>query len=426
MFRALIENKSNNKILIFLGSLLYPLYTLPLVVSFMLRNKRFGYFLFSFFMGYLAYLMIPYEGFDITRHYAAFNALSTYNFSEINNYDGGIFKYGFYVYCWGVAKLGLPKEFVPFSIIFTVYYLYFLTLKKILDFTPIRDNNTSNKISLKMLTLLGVFLIFNEIRFVDATSGLRNMLAFSIFIYAFFDLLYKKKRFKFLFLSILASFIHISVIIPILIYLITQIIRTLKINRWLLIFGYILLITGMTAILFRLLIESLEPFLRANGLYFHSYMDPDGEWGPGFYADKNIKTVILEKILKPLPLYIAGIYFIFVKDYVRKDLARFLLAFFVFIVLVSVSRTLLDRYNILFVSLFIYFFIIELQYKPLTLMKKIFILCFIGSLLLFDVGGIYKYRDIYWRSWNKIIYKPVPISLMDSVEPNEYIIRHSN
>ncbi len=423
---ALFKSTSGGKIFILLGTLLYPFYMLPFIFSSMLRNERFGYLLFSFFMGYLAYLMVPYEGFDITRHYNAFNTLSNYDFSEINDYDGSIFKYGFYVYCWNVAKLGLPKEFVPFSIIFTVYSLYFLTLKRIIDFTPARNKDALNIISLKMLTLLGVFLIFNEIRFVDATSGLRNMWAFSIFIYAFFDLLYKKKIFKFILLSILASFIHISVIVPICIYLLTTIIKLLRINRWLLVVAYIFLITGIASILFEILVKALEPILRHYGLYFPSYMDPDGAWGAGFYADKNIKMIILEKILKPLPLYIAGGYFILVRNYVRKDIARFLLAFFLFIALVSVSRTLLDRYNILFVSLFIYFLVIELQYKPLTNLKKIFISCFIGSLILFDIGSGYKYRGLYWPSWNQIFYSPVPISLMDSVEPDEYVIRHGN
>ncbi len=417
------ESKSEGKIFILLGTLLYPFYMLPFILSSMSRNERFGYLLFSFFMGYLAYLMVPYEGFDITRHYNAFNTLSSYNFSEINDYDGSIFKYGFYVYCWGITKLGLPKEFVPFSIIFTIYSLYFLTLKKIIDFTPARNKDALNRISLKMLTLLGVFLIFNEIRFVDATSGLRNMWAFSIFIYAFFDLLYKKKKIKFILLSIIASFIHISVILPIFIYLLTKIIKTLNFNRWLLIIIYILLITGTISILFTLLIKVLEPLLRSLGLYFHAYMDPDGAWGLGYYKTANLNTVILEKFLKPLPLYLASGYFLLVKNYIRKNLARYLLLFFVFIVLVSVSRTMLDRYNILFVSLFIFFLIIELQYKPLTNTKKIFTSCFIVSLLLVDVGGLYKYRDIYWYSWNNILYTPMPITLLESVEPDEYIIR---
>ncbi len=423
----LSNHQGDSKALILVGSLVYPVYTLPFVISSMLKNQRFGYLLFSFFMGYLAYLMIPYDSFDLTRHYASFNAISGYSFSEIINYDPyDKFKYPFYLYCWCVAQLGLPKEFVPFSIIFTLYSLYFLTLKKILDHTPKREKTetTKNYISLYMLTLLGVFLIFNEIRFIGAASGLRNTFAFSIFIYALFDFLYFKKRLKFIVLSILACCVHISVLPIVLIFIFSKVVKILKFNKWLLTLVYIVLITGVVSVLFTLVFKSLEPILRPLGLYSHAYMDVDGAWGLGYFIDKNIKTIILEKYLKPMPVYLAGAYFLLVKNYIRKDLARYLLIFFVFIVLVSVSRTMLDRYSILFVSLFIYFLVIELQYKPLTKVKKIFVACFIVSLLLVDVGGLYRYRGVYLPSWGKIFYTPLPITLLDSVETNEYIQRH--
>lgn len=411
------------KATIFFGSLLYPVYTLPFIISSMFRNERFGYLMFSLFMGYLAYLMVPYDTMDITRHYETFQLLSSSSFSEIGQL-GRSFDYAFYVYVWSMAHLGLPKEFIPFSVIFLIYSFYFLALKKVLDNTPARDVEKKHLLSVRALTILGVFLLFNEIRFVGNASGLRNPLAFSMFIYAIFELLYSKRRIKFLSLSIVATFIHISVLPVIIIFLATKWIRTLRLNRWLLIIAYVILLTGTAGILFSLIIKGLEPILRQFGLYFHAYMDVDGAWGLGFYEDKNIRTIVFEKILKPLPLYLAGGYFLVVTKYIQKDLARFLLLFFVFIALVSISRTMLDRYSVLFVMLFIYFLIIELQYKTLTSIKKLFLVGFVSALLLVDIGGLYKYRDIYWRSWGKALIMPMPIMLLERVEPNEYIIRH--
>ena len=406
------------KLLVVVGSMLYPVYTLPWMIKYMLKNKMIGYILFSFLMAYLAYTMIPYDTFDITRHYEAFNKISMMNFNEVFENEMMITKYPLHVYMWFVHNIGLPKEFVPFSLIFIQFMFYFLSLKKIVKYSF-----AYNKVPLWFMGL-ALFLILNEIRFIGTASGLRNGLAFSIFIYAQIEYFLAQKRFKFVLLSLLSILIHISVLPLFLITLFASIFRLKIIGKLLFILSLILLISGQSNKIFYAIIHILEPFLRSVGLYFHAYMDPDGAWGSNFYADKNIKTIILEKIIKPLPFYLAGLYLLLIKNFKNKNIQNYLYYIYIFVAFVSASRTMLDRYSYYFVLLFIFFFLSEISNLKLTKFKKIFIIIFSGSILLVDLGGLLKYRDILVR-WSKTLYEPVPFSLLHHVEPKDYIHRES-
>jgi len=410
-------NYNKEKPLILFGFFLYPVYFLPWIIKYMLKNDIFGYILFSLLMGYLAYLMIPYDTMDITRHYATFELLSNMDFDDIIQFR--IFDYIFNIYMWTVAQIGLPKEFVPSSIVCIQYMFYFLALLKVFKYRKSLGENIP-----AWLLALGVFFIINEIRFVGAASGLRSGLAFSLFIYALIDDHLYRKRIKFWFFSLLSIAIHISVFPLLLLYVISRYFPFRYLMRILFILSLILLASGMAEKIFYVFLGILEPYLKEVGLYFHAYMDSNGAWGNGFYADKNIKTIILEKFIKPLPFYLAGIYLLKVKNFEYKTIQIYLYYLYVFIVLVSVSRTMLDRYSYFFVLFFIMVLLLELNTLRLTHFKKVFIILFVSAMILMDLGGIIKYRDII-VSWKKILYIPAPFMLMQSIEPSDYVKRES-
>ena len=97
---------------------------------------------------------------------------------------------------------------------------------------------------------------------------------------------------------------------------------------------------------------------------------------------------------------------------------------YVFIAIISVSRTMLDRYSYFFAILFILVLTSEYSTKPFTQAKKVFISLFFIAIILGDIAGMYKYRDIFFPSWSKTFYLPAPVLFLESVEPNEYIRRH--
>lgn len=267
---------SGNKLIIFIGSLFYPIYFLPLAFQYVIKNEKFGYFMISLFMGMLAYTMIPYDTMDIVRHYEKFELFSSISFDELF-LEGRLVDYIFNVYAWAIINIGLSKEFVPLSVTFISYYFYLIAFKIIID----REFASSQSlyVSYKYIVFLGFFLIINEIRFMDAASGLRNIFSFSMFSYALINYIYTKKYFSLILLSLLAIGIHFSAFIALLIFLVSHFIRIGTFSKVIYVVCYFLFVLGATDIIFYFAINKLEPYLREYGLYFPSYFDEDGVWG---------------------------------------------------------------------------------------------------------------------------------------------------
>lgn len=413
--------KSN--ILLFLGSLIYPIYFFPFMISSILKSERIGYLLFSFCLACLAYTMIPYDTMDITRYYEIFNEFQQAEFAEIFEYGRNV-DLIFFIYSWLLLNIGFTKEFIPFSTTFIAYSLIFSSFFYITHFYYYNSQKKNN--SLIFLNMLGFILLFSQIRFMDAASGLRNALAISIFVYAFSKwFISEKKLVLFTLFSIVAILVHASILIVIITLFLSYFISNRSILKFTLVISYLLLITGITEIIFYSGISILEPLLREYNLYYPSYFDPDGVWGAGYFEDANLNTIIFEKYIKPFPLYIAGLYFIIEKNFIHKVFSNFLISFFILIACVSISRTLFDRLGSIFVILFIFFLMIELSCKKLSLLKQIFLLFFISSLMIMNIGSVYKYRDVYIKSWTKMFVIPMPALFLDSIEPDQYIIRNS-
>lgn len=410
------------KIFIFFCFLLYPVYTLPWIIKYMLKNEKLGYIMFSLFMGFLAYLFIPYNTMDITRHYESFKIISELSFYEIGNH-GSPLSYITYVYMWILNQLHLPKEFLPFSFVFFSYYLLLLVIMDI-------SNNYKKSLTLKKWLprkrhhYLFLFIFLNNFRFFYTASGLRNTFAISLFIYSVYRIYTQEKKIFPSFLIIFSIFIHISILPIALILIIVNFLKKKNISKLFFITGAIIIFLGLSVIIFYALIDLFEPFLKANGLYFRAYMDRDGAWGGGFFKERNIKTIIYEKYIKPFPYYLSLIYLIVVKNSKEQKYLKLLYVISFFISLISISMAMFDRYIYMFSYIFMIFLMFEYKEKYITSFKKLFISLYIVALLMIDVFAIYKYRDIYIRSWGDTFYTPMIFKILDSVEPHQYIERN--
>lgn len=410
----MINKNKYEKPLIIFATFLYPLFTLPWIIKYMIKNYYIGYILFALVMAYLAFLTIPYDTWDITRHFNRFEEISTLSIDDLLNYRVFLLILNFYM--WIVANLGLPKEFIPFSITFVTYMLYFITLKKIVDF----KKNQNKYIYFIIIALL---LITNEIRFFGVASGLRNDLAYAIFIYALVDFILFRKKVKFYILSIFAIMIHISVLPLFIFFLLSKYIRLGKILKIVMVISFFIMISGLSEVVFYKIMELLKPFLQSIGLYFHAYMDPEGHWGSGFWVTRNFKTILFERYIKPLPFYIIGVYLIFNnKTLINKRITTYIYLLFIFVCIISISRTLFDRYNYFFVLLFIFVYLISINIDKLN---KFFISLLIIAMVLVDMGSIVKYRDIYLKSWAKALYIPLPVNMTNVINKKDYIHRKS-
>lgn len=409
-----------NNIIILLGSIFYPIYMLPFTIMAIINNNKIGYLFLSFFIACLGYMMIPYDTMDIVRHYEMFLSFKDIPLSDVSEYGRNV-DYAFSLYSWFIINIGLPKEFIPFSTAFFSYSLYFLSFYKIVNTF---FNKEKSSLGFKSLIVLGVFLLMSEIKFMDAVNGLRNACAFSLFTYAISQYLIDNKKMCFFVLAFISIFIHASAVLLLLPFLVSLALSD-RFFKGLLLVSYLILMVGASGLFYNL-IELLEPFLRSYNLYYPSYFDPNGVWGAGYYEDANLNTIVFEKYIKPLPYYVAGIYFVFVNKFANKRMASFLMLLFFIIACLSVSRTIFDRLNNIFVILFVLFLIMEFGQKKLTLFKRLFVSAFLISSVMMSLGSLYKYRDIYWYSWSKVFYMPLPILfLTNEISPDNYIIRNA-
>lgn len=409
--------KTRNSLTLVLFSL-YPLYSFPGILRSIIAREKFGFFLLSLFMGLSGYLLVPYTSMDLTRYYFDFNTIKTLSLGEvINNSSSHL---GINVVMWGLSSLGLPKEAMPLIFVTLSYYLRIIILLYILD----DYKSAKHAFTGKLFVLVFAFILFDEIRFIGAASGLRNELAFAISLLGLYFLFSRKKTVKGYSFLFLATFMHSSTVIFVIFAFIAKRNIYNKLFRILFIFSLIIIITGTSDIVFYSLMDLMKPYLIAIDAYHPAYFSRDGRWGAAFWSSFNFKTFVLEKYIKPLPFYVAGIYLLVVYKTIIPEYRRFLYLLFITIAVVSVSRTLFDRYNYFATLLFIIMLIIEYRLHPFTLFKKVFLVIFIISLLAVNIANTYKYRDIFSPSWFKMLYLPMPLLLKKSVEPDEYIIRH--
>ena len=178
--------------------------------------------------------------------------------------------------------------------------------------------------------------------------------------------------------------------------------------------------------MFYLFIGYLAPFLKSQGLYFHAYFDPDGKWGSSFWETRNLKTIIYEKYLKPMPFYLFGFYLMFFKRNEFKYIIKFLYLLFIFIAVVSISRTLFDRYAYFFVLLFTIFYLQEIYFTKISKYKKYFLILIIFSFFSLNIGGFVKYRNIFVsKNWIQSFYIPAPFMMLEDIQKQDYIKRKS-
>lgn len=398
---------------------LYPLYSIPWIVRSILSGKRFGFFMLSLFMGVLAYLLIPYNTMDLTRYYSDFNIIQFFSLIEVIEKGGSHLFIN--ILMWLLSSIGLPKEAMTLLIVSFAYYFHFLVLFYIIKDYPLAFRSIKNK----LFILIFAFILLNEISFIGAASGLRNELAFSLSLLGVYFVFSRKKHIKGILILLFASFVHASAAILIVFILLSRIKKLHHIYRFLFLFSIFIIITGLSTFIFFSTMDILKPLLISMDMYHQAYFSRDGKWGAGFWSSFNFKTYVLEKYIKPLPFYVSAAYLVVVRSS-APDYRRLLYLLFFLISVISISRTLFDRYNYYTVHLFIIMIMLEYREQPFTRFKKIFLVLFISSLLIVDIANLYKFRDMYAPSWKKTLYVPLPILLLENVEPSEYIVRKGN
>jgi hypothetical protein len=190
----------------------------------------------------------------------------------------------------------------------------------------------------------------------------------------------------------LAVAVHFLSIVILLVCCVGFIFRQTSLFRYLFIISPLFAVVGLGGFLVKSAFLAFGNILQTYGLYRVSYIE--GEWGTSFYAMRNLNTFVYERIIYVLPFYFAYIYLLLIRNnslYRRIIYIMFALTFLLFD-----FRTLFMRYSYFTTLLFI--LLLAQEYNG-ERKKKLLALLFLFGCVIYSLGSLYKYRDMFVPSW---------------------------
>ncbi|HFZ8994081.1 TPA: EpsG family protein [Citrobacter freundii] len=395
--------KKNNlfaSILLFIN---IPL-AIPFIVKGVLNNDKNILFLIAIIMAILSYLSIPYTTMDLVRYYQLYDDISASYSIAINEIEGNLIVNS---YLKLLIDMGLNRQFLPFMANFLSYFYLFKAIVYVLtkDGSGLKQNEL----------LIFTFIVLFGVAFFFGASGIRTGVAVSLSLYgiARFD---NKKYFSFSLYMFLAIMIHYMMLIVMMAVFFAVIFRNKNILRFICIISPFFAFIGVGELIVKAVFFAFSNTLQSYGLYRLSYID--GEWGTAFYGLRNLNTFIYEKFIYVLPFYFSYIYLFLVK---RKSLYRDILYVLITMVFLFFDfRTLFMRYS--YFSSLLFMLVLADEFNILKVTKKLSII-FLLMCVIYSAGSVYKYRDMFFPSWAKVIYQPTPLLFLNIVNDNDYIVR---
>ena len=364
-------------------------------------------------MAILGYSLVPYDSWDLVRHYEAFEKVKELSFFQVLEY-GHIRYLPLHLYMWLLSTVGLSKEFLPFISLFFSYLLSLLVMHDVVRKNIVETNGVYSKI-----TLLAVLVMLTIIPFIGIASSLRQYLAISMLLYVVY---YYSKLGNVI--SIIAfSFIvmvHISTLPVIFIFYLSRLSIFSKLGFYILSISFVFIITGFYSELFFFLTDYFKPYLESKGMYFALYMNPDTI--ELLNSGDSLNETILKKVISPSVFYIFGIISIFfAKNSDEKSLRSFLVLLMVFISFISIAPDPFSRYTAFYtVIYFIVFF--RTDYKKLSkINREILLIIMVACTLVVNIAKANSYKLVLAPSWSKVLYIPIPLILLGQVNQSEYI-----
>lgn len=286
-----------------------------------------------------------------------------------------------HIYAWITQSLNFSIHFIPASIVFTGYFLYFLVFQKLIA-------NNTKKIQLSTLFFIFVTFLFS-ISFIGLTSGLRSELTSSLIVYITFELYTRRKITLFVIGSLFAFFIHPFAIAISFIVIIPFFIPVIKyFCKPIMIFSIIVLL-GTNII--TVVLSNLEGLLRNLPFYHGQYLSLTGEWGAAYIQKRNLNGIIGDFVLTRLPIYIAFIYLTLSRRISNCPI-------YITLVLISLYLGLFFSYYTFFnrmASFYILLFTVYISYQFLHFrngFNKYFLITYSVSLIMYSVYNLYNYR----------------------------------
>lgn len=388
--------------LILILSLIQPMFALPLAINegFKRYNSSIISFVIALAFASLSYALVPTQELDLYRHYERIDSLQGIPLGSVLDYS----RTGYVLFdllAWLINYIKLPHQAFTAIIVFISYYLL-LTVFKYVKREYLLNTN-------KSVIALGLLTFILSVNFVSLASGLRNSLANIVVFYASYLLFKNNKLFIFIFLSILATYLHPASAIPALIVLIAYTFPWLSKYAKPMITLSIICMLGSKVI--TPVIEYLDslasylPFYSGNSVY----TDLDNRAGGAFSDVASLRGWIAAFIIYRLPTYLSLIYLAKLKP--PKD-DRLYLALCLSVLYLGIFfsyLTLFLRYNNFYIYLFSLFLILEYAKKP-NRFNFYFTIYYIISVFLINFTNFYSFRH-FILSATEAFYTPLPMLL---------------
>lgn len=384
-----------SRLLLDLSSLIYLPISILSIFCFLLKPRYQSVFFVSLTFSGFAFLLIPYNVWDLARHYESFLTISNMPFSELLEY-GHIRYLPLHVYMWFIASIGLPKEVLPAISIFFSY----ITLLTIL--VNIHESKRLTDFQFLILTIS----IWCAVPFIGIASSLRQHLAIIIFIYGMWNYVLKNKS-KYLLYFFVALLIHSSVIVLLIVMFACKLKINDNIKRFSSILFILLMISGLSSDLFFSVINVFKDILVESGFYFAVYFDKSIIMES---IDSLSKFEYLVKfIVNPMLFYcVAFSYAFYCKASSKEEMLinNFLYLLLLTIFIVSPSETIFSRFSFAFTVIGI-LYIFNYNIFQYSVVKRTLLYFFL--LLSITITTLVKtnaYKLVIIPSWSRVLYTP--------------------
>ncbi|AVP93669.1 hypothetical protein C7N77_11020 [Aeromonas rivipollensis] len=362
------------------------------------KLRSYSPFLVSIVYSLMAYSVVPYENWDLARHFNNFNVISNLDF--LQSISVIHIRYAaLNIVAWFFSNLGINKHFLPFLVVFISYYL---VLSVIVNHIRTYHYELNQKyVFYIFFTVLSVFPFFY------LASTLRQYLSFGIIFYALYHLIYMKARVKYVFLALIACFIHPSSFIIVIIVIFSYLTHHIHRRRFILVISFFVLVlnyNGFMSIAFSL----LKPFLQSINLYFPTYMD--------FSVINEIREkmaggeYILNYLVLPSVFFTLLIPFIYKLEIYSNNSERLLKVIcgdlFIFISMTSFSIDFLYRYSLVWSLLYMVVFWSSDIFRLSKMNRVVIIATLLFFSIIINIAQINMGKYIIFNSWSELFYKP--------------------
>ncbi len=387
----MFSTTKNKSLGLFLLFLLCPILALPFIINGIRIGDKKCYFLFTIFMGLIAYMLAPIA--DLGGHYIYSDFLSRMDWEVFKIYLSSKKDYITQIIEWGIPQIGLPFEILPL-------------LEVVISFSLIHSMfcysiKNSSKLYTKKEIFIRYVLYLLLFPFIILVSGIRFGIAVVIMLYAFHLWLERKKMIWPILLICISCFIHFSItyfVIPIVILL------YIPLNKYRMIFLLVIALASKAMIN-----ESTANYLIENEMAGSAYLG-DGVWGNTENKDFANTAIIYHWGQRVLLLPLLFILFSHFKQ--MKRWGNILLGFILLFIVFMNFFTITQRITVC-ILIFSIFFLLKIEDNGYTLSHKsrrILVICAIIS-CCFDIWTHRKFINL--SNYQRLL-QPAPITLIQT------------